>query len=839
MRIEVHKFGGTSVGSAERIANAARLSRDAASRCALVVVSSAMSGVTDALVGAARRAAAGQLEEATADFAAMRVRHRETAEALALPEEREALQAELEGLLDGIEALLAAVVQLGDLPPRAEDRVLCTGEKLAIRLVAAAIRAQGGKAVAVDADTFLETDGNFGSASPLDGVADRTTRAALRPLLEQGTIAVVTGFTGRAPDGATTTLGRGGSDLTATVLAAALDADEVTIWTDVDGVYSADPRMVSGARPIAHLNYREAAELSFYGAKVLHQRTMIPVVAQGIPVLTRSSLRPELPGTMVDGRFSPGSHPVKGISAVKDQALVSLEGKGMAGVPGIAARMFGALAERDISVTMISQSSSESSICIAVPSSQASAAESVLRRAFRRDLSAGLVEEVAVRPSVALVAAVGLGMAQHPRIAVRVFEAVADAEVNVLAIAQGSSELNITVAVESRDIAAAVGAIHGMFGLDRKDTGSDVRERMDVLLVGCGNVGRRVIELVEERRAHALQRFGMDIRVVGLADSSGFLFAPSGLDDVGAILAAKSSGTRVATLPGAVATSDAVDFVNEAANWRLVRPVLVDCTASPSTLPAFRAALASGMDVVTANKVPLAGSLEDYTALETAVREGGRLLRAEATVGAGLPIVDTLEMLLATGDALSSAEGCLSGTLGYVMSGLEAGQKLSEVVREAHANGYTEPDPVADLSGADVGRKATILARWTGLAPSAEVSLEGLVPADWEGLPLDELFARLETLDDAMEARVGALRERGEVLRYVAQVTADGIEVGPTAVSADSPVGRLQGTDNILVLQSERYASRPLVITGPGAGIDVTAMGVLGDLFRIAAERRT
>lgn len=839
MRLEVHKFGGTSVGNAERIAHAARLSIAAAERCQLVVVSSAMSGVTDALVGAAQQAASGDLAAATADFAAMRQRHRDTARSLAAADECEGLVAELDALLDDIEALLAAVVQLGEVPPRATDRVLCTGEKLAIRMVAASIRAQGGHAIAIDADTFLETDGNFGAANPLAGVADRTTRAALQPHLDAGTICVVTGFTGRAPDGATTTLGRGGSDLTATVLAAALDADEVTIWTDVDGVYSADPRIVPEARPLTHLNYREAAELSFYGAKVLHQRTMIPVVAKGIPVWTKCSMEPELTGTVVDGRFSPGSHPVKGISAVKGQALVSLEGKGMAGVPGVAARMFGALASRDISVTMISQSSSESSICIAVPADQSAEAEAVLRREFRQDLSAGLVEEVEVRPGVGLVAAVGLGMAQHKGIAARIFTAMAEGGVNVLAIAQGSSELNISVAVEESAIPAAIRSVHRKFGLDRLDTGLDAREGLDVLLLGCGSVGRRFLELVESRKAHAKARFGVDIRVVGLADSSGFLLAPAGIEDLGAVLAAKAGGTRVAAMHGAAATSDPAAFVAEAARWRLVKPVLVDCTASDATVPAFHAAIDAGMDVVTANKVPLAGSLDAYRSLEARLGERGQLLRAEATVGAGLPIVDTLEMLLATGDALTSALGCLSGTLGYVMTGLEAGQKLSEVVREAHANGYTEPDPVADLCGADVARKATILARWTGLAPDLPVQLEGLVPAEWAGLPLEELFARLRTLDDAMSARVAELAERGEALRYVATVTADTIRVAPTAVPADSPIGRLQGTDNILVLHSERYASRPLVITGPGAGIDVTAMGVLGDLFRIAAERRT
>ena len=342
------------------------------------------------------------------------------------------------------------------------------------------------------------------------GICDRTIVAALSPRLARGEVPVVTGFCGRAPDGATTTLGRGGSDLTATLLAAALRADEVTIWTDVDGVFSADPGIVPSARVIRQLNFREAAEMSYYGAKVLHQRTMIPVASLGIPVRTRSSFAPEAGGTLIDGRVTPGSHPVKAVTAVRDQCLVSVEGKGMAGVPGVAARLFAAIAAARISVTMISQSSSESSICLAVPGDRAIDAEQTLKREFRADITRGDVDEIVVRRGASLIATVGLGMAHTPGVAARVFTALAKRGVNVLAVAQGSSELNITLAVAEGGTNDAIRSLHAEFGLDRIDTGDDSARAFDLILLGSGNIGRALVALIHDRHAHIVERFGLD-----------------------------------------------------------------------------------------------------------------------------------------------------------------------------------------------------------------------------------------------------------------------------------------------------------------------------------------
>jgi aspartokinase/homoserine dehydrogenase 1 len=839
-RVAVHKFGGTSVGDADRIAAVARIARDASSGCRLVLVASAMAGVTDQLVAAGTAAARGDRDEGLRLLDAVRTRHLDALDRLGVTDAEE-VGAEIRRLAAEVADLIRAVAHLHELTPRTRDDIIAAGEKLSVRLVTAALKRIGAAAGFVDADTFLETDDRFGEANALMGISDRTIAAALNPRLARGEIAVVTGFCGRAPDGATTTLGRGGSDLSATLIAAALRADEVTIWTDVDGVFTADPKVVPGARVIRQLNFREAAEMSYYGAKVLHQRTMIPVASLGIPVRTRNSFAPEAQGTVIDGRVTPGSHPVKAVTAVRDQCLLSIEGKGMAGVPGVAARLFEAIAGARISVTMISQSSSESSICLAVPGERAIDAEQTLKREFRSDITRGDVDEIVARRGVALIAAVGLGMAHTPGVAARVFGALARRGLNVLAVAQGSSELNITLAVDQADAADAIRTLHAEFGLDRIDTGEDAARGFDLILLGCGKIGRALASLLTSRRDHIVERFGLEARIVAVADRTGYLLRPAGIPEpeLRRVLESKTGGEKLASHEGAVACADPVAMVRQVLSYRLARPVLVDVTDGEDTAEALLEALALGCDVVSANKKPLAGSLSRFRALVDGARSAGRLLKVEATVGAGLPVVDTLEMLLATGDRLTRAEGCLSGTLGFVMTKLDEGVPFSQAVEEAAALGYTEPDPVADLSGADVGRKAVILGRLSGLAVSDDaIAVEGLVDPGLAGRPLRSLIEALGSYDAPIARRIEKARRDGCALRYVARVEPSRIAVGPVEVPLDAPLGMLKGTDNMIVFTSERYAARPLVVSGPGAGVEVTAMGVLGDILRIAGERR-
>ncbi|MEM6927352.1 MAG: aspartate kinase, partial [Myxococcota bacterium] len=793
-------------------------------------------GVTNRLVALADGAASG--EATVEDVEALVTHHLEVLGRMGGADPGQ-IAATLRDLLAELDDLRRAAVAMGELPPRARDRLLATGEKLSTRLLAVALEQRGQRAVVLDADTFLDTDDRFGEAQPLAGVGTRHVRSRIGPLLAEGVVPVVTGYCGRAPDGATTTLGRGGTDLSATFLGAALDADEVVIWTDVDGVFTASPDDVPGARLIGQLNYREAAEMSFYGAKVLHPRTMIPVADRGIPVTIKNSFRPDAPGTVVDGRFTPGSHPVKAVTAVRRQALVSIEGKGMAGRPGVAAQVFGALAEAGISITMISQSSSESTICFAVPEADAGAAEQALKGALAEAIAGHEVEEIVVRRDVALIAAVGLGMAQTPGVASRVFAALSRRDINVLAIAQGSSELNLSLALERDSTVAGLQAIHEEFGLDRIDTGEPAARRLDLLLMGCGHIGRELLQRLGESHG-SFAELSLVPCVVGVVDRSGYVLDPAGLDAAAcqAIIAHKEARGALVDLPGG-RSGDTQSMVDDAVRYRLSRAVLVDVSDADASPAAFETALRAGADVVTANKKPLASDGPTYRALRNLQRERGRVIRGESTVGAGLPIVDTVEMLLATGDRIEGIEGSLSGTLGYLMGAVEGGMKLSDAVRDAMDKGITEPDPLDDLSGWDVARKALILSRWSGVGPAdVEVVREGLVPDDWAGASPDEVVARLRAeVDEPLALRVDQARERGEVLRYVAVITADGVRVGPHEVPAASPLGRLRGTDNLVQIVSDRYHDRPLVIIGPGAGVEVTAMGVLSDILRVAAVR--
>ncbi len=838
-RTEVHKFGGTSVADASCLARVASLIAERAEESVrLVVVPSAMAGVTDRLVELGRHAVANDREQVDRRITELRARHLEVLRKVST-EVTEGVAARIESHLLALEELTHALGQLGELSLRSRDRLLSIGEKLSAPIVALALEARGLSAVALEADTFLETDDHFGEAQPLLQEGRARIRAAISPHLDQGRVTVVTGYCGCAPDGATTTLGRGGSDLSATVIAAALPADEVTIWTDVDGVATADPRVVAEAQVIPHLNYREAAEMSYYGAKVLHQRSMIPAVAMNLPVRTRNSFRPEIEGTLLDGRFTPGSHPVKAITSIHGQALVSVEGKGMAGVPGMAARVFRTLADRGISVTMISQSSSEASICFAVPAEQGDAAEMALKRELRPELARGNVEEIDVSSRIGLVAAVGLGMAHTPGIAARVFGALARRRLNILAIAQGSSELNISLALEESDIPIAVRALHEEFGLHRIDTGDDTGERFDLLLFGTGKIGRAVARLLMGRSQYIERRFGLEPRIVALADRSGFFFEPRGIanSQIESLLEGKVKGESLHSR-GALPLPNPKHLVETALQYRLVHPILVDLSDADDSGEAFRFALERGCDVVSANKKPLAGDPEEFAAIQEAAAHNDRLLRAEATVGAGLPVIGTVEMLLASGDRIRSIEGCLSGTLAFLMEQLENGQRFSEAVRLAAERGYTEPDPADDLSGWDVMRKATILARWTGLLEVGASNVpEGLVGDELRGLPRNELFEELKQFDAPLAERVEDARRRECVMRYVARVEPGHLEVGPRPVPRSSPLGQLQGADNMIVIVSEHYRERPLVVRGPGAGIDVTAQGVLADILRIAAER--
>jgi aspartokinase/homoserine dehydrogenase 1 len=795
----------------------------------LVVVVSALGGVTDALLEGARHAVSGDAAAAAAVAAAFLRRHRDVAiELVPSGKERRELLASVDHQAREYRDIAQAVAALGELSPRASDTMIARGERAASAALAAALRAAGSRAERIDATGLVMTDGRHGAAAPDLPATRRKARRVLGGRLRRGVTPVVPGFIGTGPDGALTTLGRGGTDLTATLLARSLGAARVVLWKDVPGILTADPKAVPDARVVPQLHHREAAEVAYFGAKVLHPRALIPLDGSRIILHVRSFLDPEQPGTEVSSRRTLVDYPVKALATIKGQAVVTVAGKGMMGVPGIAARTFTAIHAESLSVSTIFQASSESSIGFTVPDSEAGRAVAALKRAFREELQSGLIDGITSRGDAAVVAVVGNGMAGTPGISARVFAALAAGGVNVIAIAQGSSELNISFVVGGEQAAEAARRVHGAFQLSKIGGGrSPESPRTDVVLLGFGRVGRALADQLASRNG------GSRVRVVAALDRSGYVFDPRGISRPRLLRLAqgKDQGELLATLGGRKAgAAEALAFI---ASHAVSRPTLVDVTAE-DTSDLLHLALGQGFDLVLANKKPLAGSAQSYEKLLAAATAAGRRIRYEATVGAGLPIIDTHLKLVESGDRVLRIDGCVSGTLGYVLSAVSDGKPFSQAVLEAVEKGYAEPDPREDLSGRDAARKGLILARLLGYA-GAPPAAEDLVPRALRRVPLPEFLKRLPSLDADWSARVARAGARGRVLRYVVSATAKEVRAQLVEVPANSSTGALRGTRNLVSFTTRRYRAEPLVITGPGAGAQVTAAGILNDIQYLAA----
>jgi aspartokinase/homoserine dehydrogenase 1 len=825
-KLEVWKFGGASLADGEAIKRAA--ARIAAHKGRLAIVASALGGITDLLLDAAAKAAMGQLETAEQAAETFGSRHRAAAK-LAVKDRRDlrAVLTEIDRSATEFHELCRAVSVLRHLETRTRDAMVCRGEQLSATLLAAAVRSAHRRAKFVDALEVVRTDQVHGGATPL--IPDTAARAArvLKPLVLRGTVPVVPGFIGQAPDGSVATLGRGGSDLTATLLGRVLGAPRVVLWKDVPGILTADPRLVPDARLIPELHHQEAAEVAHYGAKVLHPRALIPISGTRIALHVRSFVNPDLPGTEVTARHVLPGFPVKALALLPAQAVVTVAGKGMVGVHGIAARTFTAVDAERLSVSTIFQGSSESSIGFTVPDSEADRAVASVSRVFRHEIETGLIDGVTARKGMAVIAVVGEGMAGTPGIAARVFSALEAGGLNVVAIAQGSSERNISFVVVAGDAAEAARRVHAAFQLSKIGGGrARAHRRTDVVLLGFGRVGRALADQV------AALEDDRQVRIVGLLDRSGYVFDARGLSRARLLHLAreKDAGGLLADLGGTRANAESA--LNLMASHAVSRPVVVDVT-SEETGDLLLTAARSGFHLVLANKKPLARSWDAYARLFEAAQASGHHVRFEATVGAGLPIIDTFNKLEETGDRVRRIDGSVSGTLMFVLSEVSAGRPFSAAVREAVARGYAEPDPRDDLSGQDAARKGLILARMMGYRGPAVVP-DDLVPARMKPLPLERFMERLDELDEEWHRRTATEAARGRVWRYVVSATPKSVSARLVAVPSSSPMGSAAGTRNIISFSSDRYKDEPLVVSGPGAGPSVTAAGILNDICDVA-----
>jgi bifunctional aspartokinase / homoserine dehydrogenase 1 len=810
----VCKFGGSSVADAECFGRVAAIVESLPAPKVAVVLS-ASRGVTDALLQLVVLAER-QDDAWRAQLKALRERHAQMAAALLPATAVAEYLAEFDHDAADLDSVLRTTQVMRTAGEHVRDKVSGYGELWSTRLFWRVLQQRGkrGKVQWIDARACVIVQ--WGALGP--GIRwHKSTEKLLQLLDPAATTLVITGYIASDLDGIQCTLGRNGSDFSGSIFGALLGASEIQIWTDVDGVLSADPRRVPDAQIIDSLSYNEAMELAYFGAKVIHPQTMAPAVGRDIPIWIRNTFAPEKPGTLISSRPNP-DQPVKGITSIEGVALLNLEGAGMIGVPGTAHRLFGALREADISVILISQGSSEHSICCAIPAAQATRAAAVLERAFSRELAEGQVQSIEVTGDLAILAAVGDGMHGMPGVAGKVFSALGAAGVNVRAIAQGASERNISAVVAEKDATRALRAVHASFYLSP--------HTLSIGVIGPGSVGKSLLQQLASQRERLASRFNIDLRVRALMGSKRMLLAEP----------------RVALdrWPEQLkAAGEAADFARFLAHVKvdhLPHAVVIDCSASQEVADHYRDWLAAGVHVVTPNKRASSGPLAYYRSLEQARRASGAHFLYEGTVGAGLPIIQTLRDLRETGDEVASIEGIFSGTLAYLFNVYDGSTPFSAIVADARKRGYTEPDPRDDLSGTDVARKLIILGRELGLPLElADVRVESLVPRELAGGDSEQFLAQLPGYDAQMQERYRAAKARGRVLRYTGRLTAAGeARVGLEELDARHPFASIALTDNIVRYSTSRYCDNPLIIQGPGAGPAVTAGGVFADLLRLA-----
>jgi aspartokinase/homoserine dehydrogenase 1 len=721
------------------------------------------------------------------------------------------------------------------LPAINHSYVLSFGERILANLLCYLLKDRNQSAMVVESSELIKVTQGSSEFFPDDPTSIALTKKKLAPLLEYGPVIIPGSFAQNAL-GETILLGTGGADYSACLIASYLNAAEVCLYKDSEGIKTADPKHVFQARTIPELHYREAVELAFFGANILHPRSIIPLIKDQIPLWIRSTFFPQKQGTKIWSKPSYESYPVKGLSFIENQSMISIEGKGMMGVPGVASKAFGVMAEENISVSFITQASSESSICFIVPGSLGDLAVKRLNAAFESEFRGSLIDEVRLTEHLSIIAIVGLGMIGTPGIAARAFSAVARERINIKAIAQGASELNISLVTETSQAAKALRCLHKEYGLDQlRATSTHSFEQVNLFFLGFGQIGKTLARQIIDQKEYFDTKLKIHCNIVSLGDRSGLTVKDEGFNsiEIEEFIANKTPSKKIVEFDCGIISNDISVLWQK--NWS--RKILVDLTSSDS-IPAIRNALNAGFHIVLANKQPLTCPYEEYLELFELASQQNVQIRYEATVGAGLPVLDTIEKLIETGDQVTEILGCLSGTLGFILSQLEDGIDFSVALREAHSKGYTEPDPRDDLSGKDVARKALILARSIGLKVNFDaIELEPFISNSYKGCDVSTFLDRVHELNSTFLNKIQSASEKGMALRYVARISRNAISVGLEEISRDSALGRLKGTDNQVTITTKRYIHNPLIVTGPGAGAEVTAAGVLSDIINIASSQ--
>lgn len=817
--MQVLKFGGTSVANAENINKVASIVKNAINKDKTIVVVSALGGVTDMLLRAANNAAKGN-EDYRQTIAEIEKRHFDAVKNLIPVAHQSQLLSLVKTSINEIEDICNGIFLLSEITPRTKDRLASYGEWLSSQIIAEKLRFDQVEVQWKDARQLITTNSNYTQAQVNFEITQANIVAYFNGL--QQSLCIVPGFIASNAEGITTTIGRGGSDYTAAIIAAALNAEVLEIWTDVSGMMTADPRLAANAKVIEKISYGEAMELSHFGAKVIYPPTLQPVMTRNIPVWIKNTFAPEDAGTLVLNNERSAAHTdgniIRGISSINNLALLSLEGSGMVGIPGFSKRLFEALSNEQINVILITQSSSEHSICVAIDAAKADAAKQAIDNAFANELALQKVEPLKVETDLSIVALVGEQMRSHPGVSGKMFGALGRNGVNIRAIAQGSSEKNISAVISTSDVRKAINVLH-------EDFFETTFKQVHLFIAGVGNVGSKLLQQIEKQLASLQQHLKIRINVIGISNSRNMVLNEKGiaLDNWQQEL---QQGEK-ASLPL---------FVDHVIEKNLRNSIFVDITANPDVADIYDRLLQKSISVVACNKIAASSDYANYKRLKELAREFNCKFLFETNVGAGLPVIGTLNDLVFSGDEVKKMEAVLSGTLNFVFNNYDGSRPFSDVVRQAQEEGYTEPDPRLDLSGTDVMRKILILAREAGYETQMEdIANNGFLPQECMEGDVEAFYACMHRHEAHFKNLFDEANAKNCKLKFVATFNEGKASVGLQHIAPENDLYHLYGKDNVVLFYTLRYPLQPLVVKGAGAGADVTASGVFADIVRAAS----
>ncbi|TNJ41695.1 bifunctional aspartate kinase/homoserine dehydrogenase I [Tamlana fucoidanivorans] len=814
--MKVLKFGGTSVGSSKNINNVINILENYSKTGPLACVVSAVGGITDKLLLAGKQAQ-NKDQQFLETFQLIKDKHFSIIQELN-PVNNQEILGYVERQLEALKSLLEGIYLINELSPKTSDKLVSYGELLSSFLIAETIKNRGLSADRKNAQELVVTNSNFTKAEVDYQITNKNIQDYFSSAKQ--TITILPGFIARSKSGEQTTLGRGGSDFTAAIIAAALKVDQLEIWTDVSGMYTTNPKLVKQAYPIEKISYQEAMELSHFGAKVLYPPTVQPVLNLNIPIHIKNTLAPNEAGTVISNEDSDANGPVKGISNINNIALLTLEGSGMVGIPGFSKRLFETLSQEKINVIMITQASSEHSICLGIEEKDAENAKVAIDAIFENEIALNKIEPLIVETGLSMIALVGDNMKNHQGISGKMFSSLGKNNVNVRAIAQGASEKNITAVITESDVKKALNTLHEQFFESKT-------KQLNVFITGVGNVGERLVEQIKQQKKYLKDNLKIKLRVIGLSNSRKMIFGEHGLDLSNWKEQLESGET--ASLQG---------FFEKAKALNLRNSIFVDVTANKNVADLYAQYLRESIAIVACNKIACSSDYENYKLLKRLSLKYNAPFLFETNVGAGLPVIDTLRNLVASGDKIKSIQAVLSGSLNFVFNNFNDTTKFYDIVKQAGAEGYTEPDPRIDLSGVDVARKILILARESGVKINLE-DIENTSFLSEAGLKSDSVDDFYNTLiaDEAHYQKLYASAKSNHCqLKYVAKFEDGKASVSLQEIPEGHPFYNLEGSDNIVMFYTERYPTNPMIIKGAGAGADVTASGLFADIIRLGND---